>query len=690
MKRLVSLAVMALAPQIVLAQGTITDAPATFVVTDFDTSPSANFTGVSATLAQDHLFEQGFWFRIEGDAAETILGAPDGGTQVYSGNVATMSWANVGGRGFAAAQRITVWNGGGPSGFAEMKLTLTNSSATNPLRIHVFHMADIDLAGAGSDSATLVAGTSHIAVTDPSGNRAEYRAPGASAFLVRPFGATDVGAVLSDAAVTNFDNTGLPFGPGDFTAGFQWNPVVIPPGRSQTFRALLAVNQGAPAPDLPRVAVISGPFTAELVSDQAAKLLASGSFSAVGGYNLADGIPGLAQLRQYDAVLVAPDSIPFDQVTLGNNLADYVDGGGGVVAAMFSMASAAIRILGRFDTDNYWAIQPTGQQQGTAAGLGTVYVPGHPILAGVNAFSGGTASYRPSSSSLHPQATRVADWTGAGTIPLVATRVINGVRRADLGMYPGSSDALTGAWTSTTDGARLMANALLWTIGRLPEVAVMGSPATASWNNDVQANLMASGSFSGVDLYNIQAATPQLGTMQLYDALLVFTDAAPLNNPVFGDNLANYVDAGGGVVTGMFAMAGPTIRILGRFDADNYWAIQPTGQGVGAEGLGVISARNHPILAGATSFAGGSSSYRPSTNSLHPQATRVADWTGAGTIPLIATRFRNGRDRADLAFYPPSSAARADFWTASTDGARFLANALVWVHDRIFRGDFEN
>ena len=50
------------------AQGTITDGAATFVrtATPFDSTPTGNFTGVSATTTQDRLFETGWFFRVAG------------------------------------------------------------------------------------------------------------------------------------------------------------------------------------------------------------------------------------------------------------------------------------------------------------------------------------------------------------------------------------------------------------------------------------------------------------------------------------------------------------------------------------------------------------------------------------------------------------------------------------------------
>lgn len=210
-------------------------------------------------------------------------------------------------------------------------------------------------------------------------------------------------------------------------------------------------------------------------------------------------------------------------------------------------------------------------------------------------------------------------------------------------------------------------------------VAVLGSPGSPSWNNDVQAKLQSTGRFTQVDIVNIATTTPTLAQLQQYRAVLVYTDSPGIANPAtFGDTLADYVDAGGGVVTAVFADA--SIPIQGRFNADNYWVIQPTGQQQGTtETIGTIYVPTSPLLAGVATFNGGTSSYRPSSSNLHPSAVRIADWTGGGTIPLVATRVINGRNRVDLGFFPPSIDARGDFWVSSTDGAKLMANALVYV-----------
>ncbi len=230
----------------VQAQGTITDGAASFVrgTSPFDGSPDANFTGVSPTLVQDHLFEFGWAFRVAGDAAETFFPVPS--AQNYTGNTSTLDWADVGARGLFSAQEVAVvTDTTAPSGFVTVTMTITNISGAD-LAIDVFNLADIDLQPtAGNDSAATGDGNHHLTLSDAGTNTAAYRGLQANAHLVRPFGASDIGAVLANASIDNFDSTGTPFGPGDFTGGFQWTGVVIPAAGNASFTVVLAVNDAA-------------------------------------------------------------------------------------------------------------------------------------------------------------------------------------------------------------------------------------------------------------------------------------------------------------------------------------------------------------------------------------------------------------------------------------------------------------
>ncbi|HEX5033737.1 MAG TPA: DUF11 domain-containing protein [bacterium] len=230
------------------------------------------------------------------------------------------------------------------------------------------------------------------------------------------------------------------------------------------------------------VAIMGAPNDVVWNDEVQSKLVGTGLFDVVDVYDTQDLTPTLDEMNGYCGVLAYTDTNPLDPTAFGDNLADYVDGGGGVVAAVFAVAG--IPWAGRFDTENYWVIGPDEEGGLGQQTLGTIFVPDHPILAGVTSFDGGTASYMPED-VLHPEAIRVADWSG-GTIPLVATRLINGVRRADLGFFPPSTDSRDDFWVASTDGALLMANALLWVCAGSVDLVLTKSatpsPATVGTN----------------------------------------------------------------------------------------------------------------------------------------------------------------------------------------------------------------
>ena len=231
--------------------GTISDPPATFVrrVAGYGAAPVADFKGVSADLAANHLFETGWWYRIAGGTKEKFFPTPN--QEDYVGDTSTVTWNAIEGV-FRAVETNVVTNGGGPSGQVIFSLTLTNLSAATPLSIDVFNMTDFDLGGTSeADQADLLSANQLMRVTDGV-NVAQYGGEGADAFLVLAYqgssGLPDVRARLNDAIVDNFDNSGLPFPAGDFTGGFQWDTTEIPPGGSATFVAGFAVNMALTFP----------------------------------------------------------------------------------------------------------------------------------------------------------------------------------------------------------------------------------------------------------------------------------------------------------------------------------------------------------------------------------------------------------------------------------------------------------
>ena len=222
-----------------------------------------------------------------------------------------------------------------------------------------------------------------------------------------------------------------------------------------------------------RVAIFGAPGLPAYNADVQSKILGVGTIGQVDAFLVTAGnpVPTLADLRKYQAVLVYSDASFNNNVALGNVLADYVDQGGGVVLATFGFwSSGGLSMQGRLVTGGYLPFTTAGQSG--ASGLGMVKDQlSHPILDGVAAFNGGSAGFHNSSITTNNGATLVAHWSNGQ--PLVGAREAGAGRVVGLNFYPPSSDALSGGWTSSTDGGRLMANALLWS-GKEPPTILSG------------------------------------------------------------------------------------------------------------------------------------------------------------------------------------------------------------------------
>jgi hypothetical protein len=212
------------------------------------------------------------------------------------------------------------------------------------------------------------------------------------------------------------------------------------------------------------------------------------------------------------------------------------------------------------------------------------------------------------------------------------------------------------------------------------KVAIYGAHNIAAWNNDVKSKLIGTGMFDQVDVYFVGTGggaipTPTLAQLQQYNAVLVYSDSAFSDPTGFGNVLADFADAGGGVVLATFDFDTP---LAGRFATDGYYPLTIGGSTHGTLQSLVKDLPAHPILNGVNSFNGGSESWRdmvtPSTGS-----TLVAHWTDG--LPLVVTKQPTIGRIVALNFFPPSSDSSPNygFWDSSTDGARLMGNALAWA-----------
>ena len=223
------------------------------------------------------------------------------------------------------------------------------------------------------------------------------------------------------------------------------------------------------------VAVLAAEGTLGWPQDVINKIAGVGSLPRVDLVPVTAGnpVPTLAQLRPYQSIMTFSDYNFNDNVSLGNVLADYVDQGGGVVLQTFVFATNTMfGIQGRLSSGGYLPF--TAASIASPGNLTLVKdLPLHPLLDAVASFNGGTASWQNSPLGLAAGATLVAHWSNGQ--PLVGAKDIPPGRTAGLNFFPPSSDASSGFWVASTDGAQLMADSLQWS-GRIPP-AILAAPA---------------------------------------------------------------------------------------------------------------------------------------------------------------------------------------------------------------------
>jgi hypothetical protein len=158
-------------------------------------------------------------------------------------------------------------------------------------------------------------------------------------------------------------------------------------------------------------------------------------------------------ISNFDCVMIWTDA-GFN-TTLGTNLNNYISNGGGLVICTFAIASVAIT---NFNYTNCPVLFP-GNQTMSSTSLGT-YTSSDPLMLGVTSFNPGSARYGAGSLTLQSGATAVARYNDNNI--LVAKKTIGTARTVALNFFPPSSVARTDFWNTSTDGGKLLCNAIMW------------------------------------------------------------------------------------------------------------------------------------------------------------------------------------------------------------------------------------
>jgi hypothetical protein len=193
------------------------------------------------------------------------------------------------------------------------------------------------------------------------------------------------------------------------------------------------------------------------------------------------------------------------------------------------------------------------------------------------------------------------------------------------------------------------------------KVAILAA-ADPSYVTSVHDYLVPFSDLAVVDIIDVGSSTPSLSTLLGYDAVLVFNSLTFDDTVALGDVLADYVDAGGGVVLATFVWYGPTWDLEGRITTDYSPFAQADDSLYAWADLGSYNS-SHPIMEGVTAISG----YYRDNVTLTAGAELVAEWND--TAPFVAIK----GNVVGITLFP---APVVTPWTG--DVPTLVHNALLW------------
>lgn len=208
---------------------------------------------------------------------------------------------------------------------------------------------------------------------------------------------------------------------------------------------------------VPKVLVLGADDPIWLV-DVKNKIDSTNLVESVDVFNSNDSLPGLSLLKTYDVLFIYTNYNPVNSTTFGDTIAAYIEDGGAVVDATFT---GNIPVTGNFT--QYALLTGTNQANPGVTSIGSILVDDHMILENVVTFNGGTSSYHNTGGVIDDGAYIVAKYDNEE--PLIIAKEDVGpmnTKRVFLNFFPPSIDVRDDFWDTTTDGALLMAGALLW------------------------------------------------------------------------------------------------------------------------------------------------------------------------------------------------------------------------------------
>ena len=225
---------------------TLTDGDAEFILfggetedlpTDPEEGSSSNATLEFTTSGDEHYYETWWYYRMDGDTQEYTLHSPT--SRTVTTNTASYTF-DVDTDVEAELDMILT----SPStGLATLAQTITiHNNSVSDATLSFFHYLDLDLGNSSSDDEADWVSDTAMNIWDTTNTvAAQFVGPNSDLYEVMEY--SDLQSMLTDTALDDFTDNGLPFGPEDYTGGYQWD-LVIPAGESWALPIAIAVEEG--------------------------------------------------------------------------------------------------------------------------------------------------------------------------------------------------------------------------------------------------------------------------------------------------------------------------------------------------------------------------------------------------------------------------------------------------------------
>ncbi|KAJ5066436.1 btb/poz domain-containing [Anaeramoeba ignava] len=172
--------------------------------------------------------------------------------------------------------------------------------------------------------------------------------------------------------------------------------------------------------------------------------------------------PTIEKLMQFDGIFTYSYFDGYqDPIQIGNNLAEYVESGKGLVVGSSVLIEDVKHYIlqGRIAEESFFPVTRGVNVSGERHKLGDIVDQDHPIIQGVRSFDGGKNSAH-ISSDLDPNAKLIAKWDNGNHL-VSEKRMKEGFGIVVvLNIWPVSNKVNPTCWLSSSDGARLIANAV--------------------------------------------------------------------------------------------------------------------------------------------------------------------------------------------------------------------------------------